>query len=281
LDDGTAFATLAAALVKFLDDPSLAGERGLLGPLYAAAEARLLGAAGGLERGRDAFERAVSDLSEAGVDSVGPRVVLARSYRELGERLALLCHAALRNAFALEPEGMALERTTPALRGSAQRLAVLLLAVSVHETAPRRLVHLAKETTRRVLVGESSLEPWQVLLRLTFARPPWVAPDEAGRADPLADPRRAVRSVLDSLLARADDLPQAFRTPTDDQVRRAIAMMRTLKIRPERPGGGWVTPFGAAKRFAQCFDSDTFPRKETEARPRPRGRSSAKNRAPK
>jgi hypothetical protein len=141
---------------------------------------------------------------------------------------------------------------------------------------------MAKAAIRDLMVGDTSLEPWQVLLRGTFKRPPWTQRgDDPTRIDPPRDPRKAIRDVLDRLLARADDAPQAFRAPSDDQFRRAVGMMRTLKIRTDRPGGGWVTPFGVAKRFAQCFDCDTFPRKETEARPRTRRRPSTSNRAPK
>ena len=281
-DYGPALAVLAGVLSKLAAEPGLGAERRALDPLYRAAEACLLAAAGGLDRGRDAFDRAVADLAKAGIESIGARVVLARAYRELGEQSAHLCSEALMQAAALDAERSPRESMTPALRRSARRLAVLLLAASACETAPRRLVQLAKSATRHVLVGASSLEPWQIHLQIIFRHPPWTASgDTATRVEPPVDPRSATHAILGDLLVRADDTPHALRAPTDEQFRRAIAMMRTLKIRPERPGGGWVTPFGAAKRFAQCFDCDTFPRKETEARPRPRGRSSAKNRAPK
>jgi hypothetical protein len=280
-DSASAFAALGAAVAKLQEDPKLRDEMLLLSPLYAAAEALLLGAAGGVDRGRDALDRAVAELSGAGVASLGPRVTVARACREIGEQVAVWCHTALTNASALDPEGAAAESTPAPLRENARRLAVLLLTVSACRTAPRRLVRMAKAAIDRVLVDGTSLEPWQVLLRGTFKRPPWAQRGDVTHIHPPTDPRKATRDVLDRLLARADDAPQAFRTPSDDQFRRAVGMMRTLRIRPDHPGGGWVTPFGAAKRFAQCFDCDTFPRKETEARPRPRRRRSTSNGASK
>jgi hypothetical protein len=254
-------------------------------PIAAEAAAALTRATGGvvyddatrLAFGVGAWQKTLDGWKDGGADV--PRTTIIHEYQD-GELLRLVTLGMAKYGL---PDVSVKQVTNPALRRSARRLAVLLLAASACEKAPRRLLKLAKSATRHILVGASSLEPWQVHLQIIFKRPPWIAPaDLATRIEPPVDARRATRAVLDDLLARADDVPRAFRAPSEDQLRRGVAMIRALKIRPDRPGGGWVTPYGAAKRFAQCFDCDTFPRKETEARPRVRRRAtSTKDRAPK
>jgi hypothetical protein len=262
----TAFDAFNDALDVFEEHPPLEAQRNPLGPLYAACEKVALGASGDLDRGREALERTVRELAEGGTEWVGAGVRLARDARQLGETFIALGYEALAHAAALEPAGAELERVSLALRRSAERLGVLLLVVSARDEVPSGLARLARSTTRVAVVGSSSLEPWQVRLRQIFKRPPWaVANPSQHRFSPPQEPQIAASFVRQQLLAYADDVPSTFSRPTERQLADAASLLRQLKIDLHHPGGGWVTPFGAAKRFAACFDCDTFPRKEAEA----------------
>jgi hypothetical protein len=139
------------------------------------------------------------------------------------------------------------------LMPAAADLATTCAIVRYFEEAPVRFVEIVGRLAEVHCRRTPRVPAWQVVLTDLFRTASGLRPPEATRA--------AAIDIVRALRFRVPDLPPGFVHADQVAVDRAVGVLRELQGRPgsgglrvtSKPGGGFVSPWAAAARFARAF----------------------------
>lgn len=123
---------------------------------------------------------------------------------------------------------------------------------------------LADEVKRDAALDAPTLPAWAIALRLLFATPLWLdvlqkRPVWYPAAETYPSPAGQVLQLLE---AGTSDLPSCFKGPNAGHLEKANKLLRHVRVTGTRPDlqpkgdrtGPMLSPWGAARRFADCFE---------------------------